>query len=109
LRPRPFLPCPRPSASPSTISGYARDGITHVTLRFGYAGTPDVPAALARLTPQQSEGRLDLDNAVCFLSQVELRAGSGTGMARWRFALSETGVSGPAGAWGNRPILAARR
>jgi KUP system potassium uptake protein len=64
--------------------GYARDGITHVTLRFGYAETPDVPAALAALTPQQTEGRLDLDNAVYFLSKVELRAGSGTGMPRWR-------------------------
>jgi KUP system potassium uptake protein len=64
--------------------GYARDGITQVTLRFGYAETADVPAALARLTPQQTEGRLDLDNAVYFLSKVELRAGSGTGLARWR-------------------------
>lgn len=64
--------------------GYARDGITHVTLRFGYAETPDVPAALATLTPQQTEGRLDLDRAVYFLSKVELRAGSFTGMARWR-------------------------
>jgi KUP system potassium uptake protein len=64
--------------------GYARDGITHVTLRFGYTETPDVPAALATLTPQQTEGRIDLDNAVYFLSQVELRAGSDTGMARWR-------------------------
>ena len=75
-----------PKAERLTIDdlGYARDGITHVTLRFGYAETPDVPAALATLTPQQTEGRLDLDNAVYFLSQVELRAGSGTGMARWR-------------------------
>jgi KUP system potassium uptake protein len=64
--------------------GYARDGITHVTLRFGYTETPDVPAALATLTPQQTEGRLDLDNAVYFLSKVDLHVGKGTDMALWR-------------------------
>jgi KUP system potassium uptake protein len=64
--------------------GYARDGITHVTLRFGYTETPDVPSALAALTPQQTEGRLDLENASYFLSKVELRAGRSTDMSRWR-------------------------
>ena len=72
-----------PEAERLTVDdlGYARDGITHVTLRFGYTEAPDVPAALATLTPQQTEGHLDLDNAVYFLSQVELRAGSDAGMA----------------------------
>jgi len=64
--------------------GYARDGITHVTLRFGYTEPTDVPAALATLTPQQAEGQLDLENASWFLSKVELGAGPRTGMARWR-------------------------
>jgi KUP system potassium uptake protein len=75
-----------PDAERLTIDdlGYARDGITHVTLRFGYTETQDVPAALATLTPQQTEGRLDLDRASYFLSKVELRAGRGPGMPRWR-------------------------
>jgi KUP system potassium uptake protein len=75
-----------PGAERLTIDdlGYARDGITHVTLRFGYTEAQDVPAALATLTPQQTEGRLDLDNATYFLSKVELRAGGGTGISRWR-------------------------
>jgi KUP system potassium uptake protein len=75
-----------PGAERLTIDdlGYARDGITQVTLRFGYAESADVPAALATLTAQQTEGRLDLDNAVYFLSKVELRAGSDPGMALWR-------------------------
>jgi KUP system potassium uptake protein len=64
--------------------GYARDGITHVALRFGYAENQDVPAALAMLTPQQTEGRLDLNHAVYFLSQVELRAGDDMSLPRWR-------------------------
>jgi hypothetical protein len=29
---------------------------THVTIRFGYTETPDAPATLARLTPEQTEG-----------------------------------------------------
>ncbi|HEU5418786.1 MAG TPA: KUP/HAK/KT family potassium transporter, partial [Streptosporangiaceae bacterium] len=75
-----------PAAERLTIDdlGYARDGITHVTLRFGYTETTDIPSALATLTPQQTEGDLDLQNASYFLSKVELRAGPAAGMARWR-------------------------
>jgi KUP system potassium uptake protein len=64
--------------------GHPGDGLTHVMLRFGYTETPDVPAALATLTPEQTEGRLDLDNATYFLSKIELRAGDTPGMAGWR-------------------------
>ena len=64
--------------------GHSDDGITHVTVRFGYAETPDIPAALAGLTAEQTEGRLDLDNATYFLSKIELRLGDEPGMAAWR-------------------------
>jgi KUP system potassium uptake protein len=64
--------------------GLAADGITHVTIRFGYTETPDVPAALVRLTPEQTEGPLDLDEATYFLSRIELRAGPSPVMAPWR-------------------------
>jgi KUP system potassium uptake protein len=64
--------------------GLNADGITHVTIRFGYTETPDVPAALARLTPEQTEGPLHLDGATYFLSNIELRAGEAPVMAPWR-------------------------
>jgi KUP system potassium uptake protein len=43
--------------------GYAGDGIIHVTARFGYMQTPDIPAALRLLEPEQTEGPISLDLA----------------------------------------------
>jgi len=64
--------------------GYADDGITHVTLHFGYTETPNVPAALARLTDEQTEGHIELDAATYFLSKIELVLGDKGGMPGWR-------------------------
>ncbi|CAB4699362.1 MAG: potassium transporter Kup [Actinobacteria bacterium] len=64
--------------------GHGADGITHVTVRFGYTEKPDVPRALATLTPEQTEGRLDLATATYFLSKIELRLGEDAAMAAWR-------------------------
>jgi KUP system potassium uptake protein len=64
--------------------GLNADGITHVTLRFGYAETTDVPAALAQLDPEQTEGELDLEHATYFLSKIQLLPGPEPVMARWR-------------------------
>jgi KUP system potassium uptake protein len=64
--------------------GRPEDGITYVTVRFGYAETTDVPAALGELTAEQTEGQLDLDEATYFLSRIELRVGSRPTMATWR-------------------------
>jgi KUP system potassium uptake protein len=64
--------------------GYADDGITHVTARFGYMETPDVPGALALLEPARTEGRLQLESASYFLSKIELQRGAAPTMARWR-------------------------
>jgi KUP system potassium uptake protein len=64
--------------------GYADDGITHVTARFGYMETPDVPGALALLEPSRTEGRLELESASYFLSKIELQCGEDPTMARWR-------------------------
>jgi KUP system potassium uptake protein len=64
--------------------GYGDDGITHVTVKFGYMEMPDVPAALALLDPAESEGPLDLDKASYFLSKIELRRGKAPTMAGWR-------------------------
>jgi KUP system potassium uptake protein len=64
--------------------GYADDGITHVTAKFGYLEKPDVPGALALLDPAVTEGRLDLDEATYFLSKIELQTGDEPTMATWR-------------------------
>jgi KUP system potassium uptake protein len=63
--------------------GYA-DGIIHVTARYGYMETPDVPAALRTLDVAQTEGKLRLDEASYFLSKIELRRGDAPTMAPWR-------------------------
>jgi len=64
--------------------GHGADGITHITVRFGYTETPDIPAALSTLTAEETEGRLDLDNATYFLSHIALKQGDEPGMATWR-------------------------
>lgn len=64
--------------------GTPRDGITHVTVRFGYAERTDIPGVLRALTPQQTEGPLDLENATYFLSKLEVREGTRPGLTRWR-------------------------
>jgi KUP system potassium uptake protein len=46
--------------------------------------TANVPAALAMLAPEQTEGQLDLDQASYFLSKIELRRGDAPTMAAWR-------------------------
>ena len=64
--------------------GYGEDGIIHVTARFGYMETPDVPAALKTLDSGDTEGRLRLDQATYFLSTIGLRRGDAPTMAGWR-------------------------
>lgn len=64
--------------------GTTSDGITHVQIRFGYTESTDVPAALASLSAEQTEGPLDLADATYFLSKIELRPGDAPGLSRWR-------------------------
>jgi KUP system potassium uptake protein len=64
--------------------GYTDDGIIHVTARYGYMETPDVPGALALLDPARTEGRLELDVASYFLSKIELRRGTAPTMRAWQ-------------------------
>jgi KUP system potassium uptake protein len=67
-----------------TAAGTDRDGIVHVVAKFGYMEHVDVPRVLQLLTPEQTEGRLDLDNATYFLSKLELCQGDEPTMAAWR-------------------------
>ncbi|NUS45126.1 MAG: potassium transporter Kup [Mycobacteriaceae bacterium] len=64
--------------------GYTDDGIMHVTARFGYMETPDVPGTLATIDPAITEGWLDPDQASYFLSTIDLQRGDAPTMARWR-------------------------
>ncbi|MFC5006302.1 potassium transporter Kup [Dactylosporangium cerinum] len=80
-------PVPRIAAAERTTVdhlGYADDGVIHLTVRYGYTETPDIPAALQSLDPDQTEGPLDLDQASYFLSKIELRSGEEPTMAQWR-------------------------
>ncbi|MCY1139750.1 KUP/HAK/KT family potassium transporter [Actinoplanes sp. Pm04-4] len=64
--------------------GYAGDGITHVTARYGYMETPDVPALLQMLDAELTEGQISVEEASYFLSKIELTRGTSHTMAPWR-------------------------
>jgi KUP system potassium uptake protein len=64
--------------------GYADDGITHVTIRFGYIESPKLLDVLETLDPAITEGRIGLDEASYFLSKIELIRGPSKTMAGWR-------------------------
>jgi KUP system potassium uptake protein len=64
--------------------GHAGDGILHVSARFGYTETPDIPATLRLLDPAQTEGPISIDEASYFLSKIELTKGPASTMAAWR-------------------------
>jgi KUP system potassium uptake protein len=81
------LPVPRvPDSERVEVDplGYARDGIVHVTARFGYMEPPDVRDALRLLDPAQTEGPIAIDHASYFLSKLEVTKGAATTMAPWR-------------------------
>ena len=81
------LPVPRvPPAHRLEVDdlGHAGDGIVHVSARFGYTETPDIPATLRLLKPAQTEGPLAIDDASYFLSKMELKKGAAPTMAPWR-------------------------
>ncbi len=64
--------------------GYADDGITHLSARFGYMDEPNVPAVLRLAAEAGLESPLEVDQASYFLSTIELHVGSTPGMSRWR-------------------------
>jgi KUP system potassium uptake protein len=80
-------PIPRvPDSDRITVDdlGYGRDGIVHVTARFGYMERPNVPRALGLIDPEQTEGPISVGKASYFVSQLELCAGSKPTMPAWR-------------------------
>jgi len=65
--------------------GYADDGITHLTARFGFQDEPDVPAALRLAVAQDGlECAVDPDDCSYFLSRIAIVPTAAPGMRRWR-------------------------
>ena len=64
--------------------GYKDDRIIHVTARFGYMDTPDVPGLLPLIRPADLESPLDEGGISYFLSTIDLHPGTHPGMSRWR-------------------------
>jgi KUP system potassium uptake protein len=75
-----------PAAKRLTIDdlGHRDDGITHVTARFGYMDTPNVPGLLPLIRNADLESPLDDTDISYFLSTIDLRRGDAPGMSRWR-------------------------
>jgi len=64
--------------------GHKDDGITFVRVNYGYFEHYDVPAAIRLIAEAGVECPLEVDEASYFLSKIELKAGDGPGMSRWR-------------------------
>jgi KUP system potassium uptake protein len=64
--------------------GYEDDGISHLTARFGFQDTLDVPRLLALAEETGLECEIDVAGAVYFLSQVSVTPTAAPGMAGWR-------------------------
>ena len=68
--------------------GYTDDGIVHLTVRYGFFDTPDIPAAVARAVDDGLvAAEIDAAEASYFLSRGALRRTSAPGMSRWGKAL----------------------
>jgi len=64
--------------------GYDDDGISHLTARFGFQDTLDVPRTLALACEAGLEAEVDPETTVYFLSQVSILPTRAAGMRAWR-------------------------
>jgi KUP system potassium uptake protein len=68
--------------------GYARDGIVHLLLQYGFADDLDIPSRLRRAAGRDGwELEFDPDTASYFISRATLTYSGGAGMSRWRSLL----------------------
>jgi KUP system potassium uptake protein len=63
--------------------GYRDDGITHLTARYGFQDTIDVPRTL-RAAVKRMESEVDLDAVSYFISRITIVPTDAPGLARWR-------------------------
>jgi KUP system potassium uptake protein len=77
---------PRSEAFHCDDLGYSDDGITHLSVRFGFSDRPDMPRALhdACAADVLDASPDEVDAASYFLSRGPVRRTSGAGMSRWR-------------------------
>jgi KUP system potassium uptake protein len=65
--------------------GYTDDGIMHLTVRYGFFDTLDLPAAVGKAaTDGLLPSEVDTGDVSYFLSRGALRRTDGPGMSRWR-------------------------
>jgi KUP system potassium uptake protein len=64
--------------------GYQDDRLTFVRAKHGYAEEYDVPKIVRQIAKAGVECPVDARDASFYLSRVELKAGDGAGMSRWR-------------------------
>jgi KUP system potassium uptake protein len=79
---------------------YKDDGITFVRAKYGYAEHYDVPALVRQVAAAGVESPIDIRHTSFYLSKVELKAGDGPGMRRWRkrlFLAAGLAAAEPAG------------
>ena len=84
-RPRPHVPDSQRLVIDDL--GYRDDGISHITARFGYMDTPDIPSLLPLIRESTIESPLDEENLSYFLSTIDLHRGDAPGLSRWRKSL----------------------
>jgi KUP system potassium uptake protein len=63
--------------------GYRDDGITHLTVRYGFQDTIDIPRTL-HLAAKRLERDIDHENVSYFVSRITITPTDAPGMARWR-------------------------
>jgi K+ transporter len=101
-------PVPRVPASDRLVIddlGYTDDGITHVSARFGYMESPNVPEVVRLLESAEIECPIEVDTASYFVSTIELRRGTAPTMAPWRkrLFLATSGITADAAEYFNLP------
>lgn len=85
--------------------GWPTDGIVHVTARYGYMESPDVPDVLRWARGMTRELSVEEEDTSYFVSTIELRVGSEPGLATWRKRLfvATSGISVDAADYFNLP------
>src|SRR4051794_20277175 len=63
--------------------GYKDDGITHLTVRYGFQDAIDIPRTL-HLAAKRLERDIDHENVSYFVSRITIVPTDAPGMARWR-------------------------
>jgi KUP system potassium uptake protein len=64
--------------------GWAHDGITHLSARFGFQDDQDIPSVLRQARSMSPELDIDPDTAFYYLSRMQITRGGQPGLASWR-------------------------